>query len=283
MKSAYLIGFGKAGSHLYYALKRSRLFSNIYLKKNRASKLNPKQLQEAEAVFICTEDSIINVAVKDIIRAKVDLNKKYIFHISGALSSDVLIKLSKQGVCSGSFHPVQTFVKKASSYSGTFENIYIALEGSRDAVDLGKRISSALKSKSIVISKENKVLHHISCVTASNYLTAHLSTLEEISKKIFKNGFNKTSFFDIYKPLIMQTMRNIEEKGVIFSLTGPIERNDLKTIKLHLKALSEMLPGFAAGYSFMGIETAKLALKKKSITKKEAMNMIKLFTSYLTK
>ncbi len=283
MKSAYLIGFGKAGSHLYYALKRSRIFSNIYLKKNKASILNSKHLKQADAVFICTEDTIISKAVKDIIRAKVNLNKKYIFHLSGALSSDVLNKLSKQGAYTGSFHPVQTFNNRASSYSGTFENIYIALEGSRNAVIFGKRITSALKSKSIVISKESKVLHHISCVTASNYLTAHLSTVEEISKKIFKNGFNKTSFFNIYKPLIMQTMLNIEEKGVIFSLTGPIERNDIKTIKLHLKALSERLPGFAAGYSFMGIETAKLALKKKSITKKGAMNMIKLFTSYLTK
>lgn len=283
MKSAHLIGFGKAGSHLYYALKRSRIFSNIYLKKNETSKLSSKQLQQSNAVFICTEDSLISEAVKDIISANVNLKKKHIFHLSGALSSDVLHKLSEQGAYTGSFHPVQTFNKKAFSYSGTFENICIALEGSRNAVFFGKRISKALKSKSIVISKENKGLHHIACVTASNYLTVHFSMVEEISKKIFKNGFNKTSFFDIYKPLIMQTMRNIEEKGVIFSLTGPIERNDIKTIKLHLKALSEKLPGLTAGYSFMGIETALLALKKKSLTKREAMNMIKLFTDYLTK
>jgi predicted short-subunit dehydrogenase-like oxidoreductase (DUF2520 family) len=240
-------------------------------------------LHQSEVIFICTEDSRIKDAVNEILKSKINLKKKYIYHLSGALSSDVLSSLFKQGAYTGSFHPVQTFNNKAKAYSGTFENIYIALEGNRNTVTLGKRFSSALKAKSIVISGENKVLHHISCVTASNYLTTHLNSVEEISKKIFKNGFNKTSFFNIYKPLIMQTLRNFIKKGAVNSLTGPIERNDIKTIKLHLKALSEKLPGFAVPYSYMGIETVKLALKKKSITKNEASNMIKLFTAYLTK
>jgi predicted short-subunit dehydrogenase-like oxidoreductase (DUF2520 family) len=264
-------------------LKKNRFFSEIILKKKESSALDTDYINQAEVIFICTEDSKIENVVKQLLSPKINLKKKYIFHISGALSSDVLNPLSTQGTYTGSFHPVQTFSKKAASYSGTFENIYIALEGNEKALQKGKKIASAVKSKYIVISKENKVFHHISCVTASNYLSANLNNVEEISKKIFKNGFNKTSFFGIYKPLIMQTMLNISQKGAVNSLTGPVERNDVKTIKLHLKSLSEKMPELAPSYSFMGIETVRLALKKKSITKNEAKNMIKLFTAYLTK
>ena len=58
-----------------------------------------------------------------------------------------------------------------------------------------------------------------------------------LRKGILKNGFNNTNFFDIYRPLIEQTLTNIGRSGAVKALTGPIERNDIDTLLLHLKAL----------------------------------------------
>ena len=89
--------------------------------------------------------------------------------------------------------------------------------------------------------------------------------------------------FDIYEPLIRTTINNIGSKGVLNSLTGPVERNDYKTIELHLMNLKEMNRSLLDFYIYMGKETTKLALIKKSITKDEAEKLTDLFKKYSTK
>jgi predicted short-subunit dehydrogenase-like oxidoreductase (DUF2520 family) len=133
-------------------------------------------------------------------------------------------------------------------------------------------------------------LHHICCVFASNYLTAHLSQIEKISqniigrdgsKKGLKNGFNNRNFFSIYKPLIEQTLANIKKKGIASSLTGPIERNDIMTVRLHLDTLSKQLREVLPFYILLGIETIDLAVKKKSLSKDDAKKIMGLMNRYL--
>ena len=282
MHKIAIIGYGKLGSHLFHSLKRNRRIKVTTVVRNSKSIINPALINLSDIIFICTQDSKIRNAAKSLSAKPFDLKKKYIFHTSGSLNSDELVNLKNKGVHTGSFHPVQTFESRAGKYSHRFKNIYIAIEGSKESVKAGFRISKLLDAMPFVISKEDKIYHHICCVIASNFLAAHLHQIDKLSRKrILKNGFNNLSFFSIYKPLVEQALENIARKGAVKSLSGPVERNDLNTINKHLKALSKKHRDILPLYSLMGIETVKLALKKKSLTQNEAKKFLTLLNKYL--
>lgn len=281
MPGISIIGFGRTGTHLYYALKKVKGIKVNASIKNERSKPVLNSLEASNIIFICTGDKNIGSAVKEILKLPVNLKNKIIFHTSGAKSSDELGALKKAGAVIGSFHPVQTFEEKAKRYSGIFKNIYIVLEGEKKAVAAGRKIASSILSKSIVLSKHEKALHHICCVISSNYFVTLIARAEaifkrNIAKKIHKNGFKNINFFDIYMPLVEQTLQNMAKNGTISALTGPISRNDTDTILLHRNSLKQQAPDYFKFYSFMGIETVKTALNKKSLSSKNAIKILKL-------
>lgn len=283
MDKLLIIGYGKLGSHLYFGLKHSGKYKNVSAFKKRIITRNEyiKLINEANVIFICVQDSKVPAAVKELSKIAISLKNKYIFHTSGALTSDILSPLKNNGAFLASFHPVQTFESKAKKYSGRFVNIYTAIEGDKTAVKKGTALSNHLKSNPFIIKKENKVYHHICCVMASNFLTVLNNKIEKTgAKKIQINGFKKHTFLGIYMPLVQQTLKNISTSGAKSSLTGPIERNDLGTVKSHLEALKKTNKELLMYYILMGIETVKLALEKKSIMRSDAKNIYKLFSKY---
>lgn len=280
-----IIGFGRTGTHLYYALNRIKGVKAYVVMKNGKSKPNLKSLAESNIIFICTGDKNIASASDNLLKLGIHLKSKIVFHTSGAKSSDELLSLKKAGASVGSFHPVQTFGKKEKKYSGIFKNIYVVLEGEKKAVAAGKKLAQSILAKPIVISKNDKALHHICCVISSNYLVALMKQAEDIfknniAKKIHKNGFKNINFFDIYMPLAGQTLQNMAKNGAISALTGPIARNDTDTIELHLKSLGNTAPQLLSFYIFMGIETVKTALIKKSLGPDNALKILKLLNKY---
>lgn len=286
MDNILIIGYGKLGTHLHYALKKTGKAKISGIVKNAKSKFSPELIAKSNVIFITTQDSKIKNVVKSLAGKTYDLTGKSIFHTSGSLTSDELSLLEEKGALTGSFHPVQTFESPARKDEGRFKKIYIAIEGNTKAVKKAEQISRILGSKLFVITKENKSYHHICCVIASNFMATLMSQIEKLGvsmkkaqgKQIRKNGFNNQSFFNIYKPLAAQTLENIALKGAVRSLTGPFERNDTETIAGHLENISgELMPV----YILMGIETVKLSLEKKSIKPRDASAILKLFDKSL--
>lgn len=285
LQEILIIGYGKLGTHLYHAVKKSSKFK-ISVIKNKTAGRNTyfENIKNAGIIFICVQDSLIVKTAGKIKGLKIDLKNKIIFHTSGALTSDILIKLSEAGAETASFHPVQTFAAKTPRYSSLFSNIYIAIEGSEKAIKAGVKIAKSIGSLPYSIKKKDKALHHICCVIASNFLTVLASKIEEIpGKKIRINGFNQNRFLNIYIPLAKQTIENISAKGSRYALTGPIARNDIKTIEKHLFELSKTDCKLMMFYILTGIETIKLALNKKSINNYQAKQLYKLFSNYTIK
>lgn len=280
MKNILIIGFGKAGSHLYYALKAS----GKYHVNNFSFRIFQKQVTSADIIFICTEDYKIKTVVHDILRLKIPLKVKIIFHVSGSVTSDVLRPFKRKDAFIGSFHPVQTFESKARKDNKRFKNIFIALEGDKKSLNSGKEIAKSLCSDSFVIDKRQKQLHHINCICASGYQLAHLYQIEKTAwktiKRVNKIGFNKERFFDIYSPLTEQTLRNISDKGFIASLTGPIERGDIETVKSHLIFLRQNNPKLLSEYVYLGTVSCELAFQKKSIGTTTKINILSLLKRF---
>ncbi|MEZ4689054.1 MAG: DUF2520 domain-containing protein [Ignavibacteria bacterium] len=82
-----------------------------------------------------------------------------------------------------------------------------------------KQIIGALGSEFILIPAEKKYLYHSACVISSNFLV----TLLNISSEVMGNlGIDKAKTFEIFKPIIENTLKNIGSDGLINSLTGTI-------------------------------------------------------------
>ena len=104
------------------------------------------------------------------------------------------------------------------------------------------------------IEKSNKKLYHISAVAMSNYLNSAIA-LGKLSSRAA--GISPEEFAPV---IINTTINNIlaSDKLENNTLTGPIARGDLLTIKLHIEELRKhrelLLP-----YSYMGLATLELA------------------------
>jgi predicted short-subunit dehydrogenase-like oxidoreductase (DUF2520 family) len=231
-----------------------------------------------EVVFITTPDSAIESIACEISELK-NLNFKnlVVYHTSGVMSSDVLYKIREQGAEVGSLHPIYS-VSHFDHSLDEIKKIRFALEGSERIYDITRWIFYGFDKNIVLMEKSQKVLYHIACVFASNYLVSLLNAVDEIFEKAGM-GFDHKFLF----PLIDASLKNAGEFGPIKALTGPIERGDIETVKLHLEELKSKFPEILPLYSSLAIETIRVAFKKGSISAKRASEFLDLVSSYIGK
>jgi predicted short-subunit dehydrogenase-like oxidoreductase (DUF2520 family) len=269
MKSFSIIGAGKVGTSLGLALASkgfklkyisdcnpdARRQARRVIKKGQTTGDNRLATKAAEINFICVPDGSIRNVVKEL--SNLDLGGHYVFHTSGAVSSRVLRPLARQGAQVASFHPVQTFATTCPD-PDIFRGIFFSLEGEAKAVELGQSLAEKLQSGVILISPANKPLYHLACSMASNFMVVLLSEVKDLFELL---GLDEKAFLEVIYPLLTRTLLNIKELGCEQSLTGPILRGDLKTVKEHLRALSSK-PDLQKLYRLMSMEALKMAEKR---------------------
>ena len=269
MKSFSIIGAGKVGTSLGLALVSkgfklkyisdcnpdARRQARRVIKKGQTTGDNRLATKAAEINFICVPDGSIRNVVKEL--SNLDLGGHYVFHTSGAVSSRVLRPLARQGAHVASFHPVQT-VATTRPDPDIFRGIFFSLEGEAKAVELGQSLAEKLQSGVILISPANKPLYHLACSMASNFMVVLLSEVKDLFELL---GLDEKACLEVMYPLLTRTLLNIKELGCEQSLTGPILRGDLKTVKEHLRALSSK-PDLEKLYRLMSMEALKMAEKR---------------------
>lgn len=291
-RSICIIGVGKVGSALAYEFIEAD-FQNVFLidknltrvsriakgskKFKYSTRFKKEFINESDIVIISVQDSIIGSVINKLQSLKIAYSDKLILHTSGALNSDVfnLLKISKNQV--GSFHPIQTFNRFQYSRSKVLEGIYFGIEGGIKARKFQKELCKKFKSYYIEIPKEKKLIYHTACVIASNFLVTYINILSDIIKMI---GLKEDKTYKIFEPIIIETLLNISRHGHVKSLTGPYERYDLVTIKGHLQSIVEENPLLIPFYISLAKETIGVALKKKSITKTEAVELKKVLDKF---
>mgnify|MGYP001773420022 CR=1 FL=1 len=247
-------------------------------KVNIASKSISDLPQDVEVIFITTPDSAIKEIANGISKLE-NLNFKnlVVYHASGVLTSDVLSAVQSLGAEVGSIHPVYS-VSHFDYSVDEIKEIKFTLEGSAKIYDITKWIFYNFSGNIIPIDKSQKILYHIACVFASNYLVSLLNTVDEIFKKA-----NLKLDHKFLRPLIDVSLKNAGELGPVNALTGPIERGDFETLKIHLEELKTKFPEILPVYSSLAIETIRVAFKKKSISVNLASEMLDLVSSYIGK
>jgi predicted short-subunit dehydrogenase-like oxidoreductase (DUF2520 family) len=93
-----------------------------------------------------------------------------------------------------------------------------------------------------------------------------LYLVEEIYGRM---GLSREEAIRAFWPLVKGTFVNIERKGTIASLTGPIARGDGGTVRKHVRGFRKRFPGLLKLYREMGLFTAEVAARKGTVKEEQ--------------
>lgn len=122
----------------------------------------------------------------------------------------------------------------------------------------------------VCIEKEDKTLYHAAACIISNYTV----TLSYIASEILNGlGFGKEAAGKVFLPLIKGTVENLESRGVLDSITGPIERGDDKIIAKHIEKIKSFDKDILNIYKMLGQRTLKMVQEKGILEKEKEMKL----------
>jgi len=190
-------------------------------------------IKESDVILITTPDSEIKGIWNEI--KELSIYNKLICHCSGLLSSETFSDISKFGAYPYSIHPMFAISDKYNSYKN-FSKAFITIEGNEKYINELKNIFINLGNQVKIIDKKNKSLYHLASVMSSNMV---LGLIDNSINYLKQCGFSEELAIDALYPLILNNIENIKNSGTVNSLTGPLERGDLETIKSHMSCLNK--------------------------------------------
>lgn len=249
MSDIALIGAGKLGTNLGYALRRKgHRIAVISDKSLHAAQEGRRLIGQGEItddnryaarrgnwVILTVPDDAIDGVAEDLAGSDVAWQGKFVFHCSGLLTSGSLASLEKEGALVASLHPVQSFPQK-KPVPGIFTDIFIGLEGRTDGLELATRITEQLGGRPFILEARNKPLYHTACSIASN----SIATLLDAATRLLKQaGLAESVASQVLLPLVQGTLQNVKKFDAERALTGPVARGDAATVAKHLEALGK--------------------------------------------
>ncbi len=215
-------------------------------------------VEKGEIIFISTNDDAVSRVVDKIGEEGGFKSGQFVYHLSGALSIEVLKSASDAGAFVGSIHPMQTFPSIEAGIKKIPGTVF-GVTGKEEVLRVAEELIKAVGGKMVEVKDEDKPLYHAAACIACNYLDA----LIYIALKFYKEvGIEEEKAWQAMKPLIHGTLDNIEAEGVVEALTGPIARGDVDTVKKHLQAIKNSLPNFLPFYKELGKRTLEVAKEK---------------------
>lgn len=260
------IGAGKVGCSLgkYFSTKGYKLTG--YYSQTTASAKEAAQftnstfysqtkdlITDSDILFLTVTDSAIS-SVWDSIKGD-NLQGKIICHCSGSLSSQIFSDINSYGAYGYSIHPLYAIPSKTESYKDLC-NAMFTLEGHPAHLDKLKGFLESFGNTVQIISTDSKSTYHAAAVFASNHMVA----LASVAIKLLADcGFSHENALKAISPLMEGNLANLLKDGPTKALTGPVERNDISTIKRHLDCITEDYTGL---YALLTEELIRIAKEK---------------------
>jgi predicted short-subunit dehydrogenase-like oxidoreductase (DUF2520 family) len=220
----------------------------------------------ATCIFITTPDDIIAPVCLQISRGGGVKPGDKVIHMSGSGGLDLLEPARDAGAMVACIHPIQSF----ADVEGAIRNIPSSTFGitADDGLkEWSAALVRALGGVPFEVPEAIKPLYHAAACMASNYLTTLIHTVEETYLSL---GLSRDEAMRAFRPLVGGTLKNIETKGSVQALTGPISRGDAGTIESHLRVLREKLPAYLPVYCAMGLLTVEMAVEKRTLSPEKA-------------
>ncbi|MDO4545791.1 MAG: DUF2520 domain-containing protein [Bacillota bacterium] len=243
------IGAGKVGCSLgkYFSEKAPGLQVKGYYDFHRNSSQDAAKfvhvksyetlkdlIGECDMIFLTVPDGSIKDVWKEVSRH--DVNGKLICHCSGSMSaSDAFEGLKETGALGYSIHPLFAVSDKYHAYK-ELPGVFFTLEGSDPCLSMIREMLEQMGNPVRIIAPDKKTTYHCGAATASNLVCG----LIDLSIELLKDcGFEEPDAIKALAPILTGNMQHIASNGPAASLTGPIERNDVNTVREHLGCLKD--------------------------------------------
>ncbi len=214
-------------------------------------------VQENDVLWITTPDDTIPAIDNEI--SKLNVKGKSICHASGSLPSTALQLSKAAGAAVYSIHPIYAFSHKAVDFE-ELQSVKFSIEGDflPEDEDVVLQMMKKIGNFYFVRNVKTSAMYHLANVFVSNLTLALL----EIGVSYFQEiGLTEEEAIYAAMPLIKGNIRNIEEKGFLSSLTGPVPRGDWKTVERHLAVVKDEDQEI---YKELSLHLLKLARKKEN-------------------
>lgn len=212
-------------------------------------------LKDSDTLFLTVPDDVISTVWEHI--KNLDVRNKKICHCSGSISSAAFFDAENKGAFAYSIHPLCAVSDKYNSWRD-LKNTVFTIEGSEQYLTKMRNLFAGFGNETVVINTKDKALYHAGAVLASNLVIALLSMSEDVLKQC---GFSAESARKALLPLFKVNAENIVQNGPEKALTGPVERNDVQTVRHHLESLSKDLTKREV-YRLLSLELTKIAQEK---------------------
>jgi predicted short-subunit dehydrogenase-like oxidoreductase (DUF2520 family) len=275
-----ILGLGKVGTAIGFLLRKAGYRIVAVASRSEAS-LNrgivytggrpylnfSEAALKANCIIITTSDDAIAQVCEKVSNEGGIRHGAKVIHMSGAGRLDLLQSAQDAGAHIACIHPLQSF----ADVDGAIKNIPNSTFGITSVDEIREwsvQMVKDLGGMPFFISDADKPLYHAAACIASNYLTTLIYIVEEIYQSL---GLSQEDTIKAVWPLVMGTISNIETKGTVQALTGPVARGDAGTVRRHTEALRRKLPALLQAYSALGILTCDLGLKKKTLSFETAL------------
>ena len=189
-------------------------------------------ISASDAVFLTVPDGAIKETYLSLTKYK--LTGKQLCHCSGAMSAtEAFPDISAYGALASSIHPLFPVSSKEESYK-ELGNAFFCIEG--DCADEWSGILSRMGNSVRIITSGIKSRYHAACSVASNLVCG---LMEESVQMLEQCGFTADEALAALEPLAMSNIRRIFAVGPTAALTGPVERNDVSTVKKHIACIDD--------------------------------------------
>lgn len=280
-----IIGAGRVGIALGYLISQKGFTVGAVGSRSQSSLEKAKEylpqafltndLSEAarkgDVVFLAVKDEAIPLVAEKIAREGGFKKNQVVFHLSGALTTDVLKSAKEKGAIVATLHPIQTLASVELAIDSLPGSIF-GFCGEKEAREVAEEIVWALEGRMVEIGEDLKPAYHAAACIASNYLVALVYVALELYQLA---GLSYVQAHQALLPLLKGTVSNLEKANPVEALTGPIARGDLKTIEKHLKTLKNVWPEIVPFYCQLGKITVQIA-REKGLNEKTCQKLISL-------
>jgi predicted short-subunit dehydrogenase-like oxidoreductase (DUF2520 family) len=205
----------------------------IQARNNAQSIVRALRLRPDAVAFLTVPDGAVASFAAEVSGAGAIPSTVAFVHCSGALGLDVLRPLRARHAI-GSFHPLQSFPQPRApeAFRGSLVGIDASTSKLRRRLD---RLARDLGARPRRVDDAERAVYHAAAVFASNYLV----TLAGVAVALLKAlGWSEREAVDGLIPLMRGALAEVERRGPVAALTGPIRRGDADTVTMHLKALA---------------------------------------------
>ncbi|MBE6034784.1 MAG: DUF2520 domain-containing protein [Clostridiales bacterium] len=189
--------------------------------------------EDSEMIFVTVSDDAISSVWENL--KELPIEEKFVCHCSGSLTSATFSGINQYDAYGYSIHPLFAVSDKLTSYKKLKQAIF-TIEGEQSNLHIVTEFIKKLGNDVVQIREEDKVRYHAAAVFGSNFVVG----LADISIRMMMDcGFSYSEALRALTPLMSENMNRVLQAGSEASLTGPVERNDVQTVKKHKKALNE--------------------------------------------